>query len=398
MLAGKRLLKQALVLTVSQVKGLHAALRNVELHIMDRAVVSYLLMALYGRCRNSDLLMIHSIETDFNESGGFLVLQTCNHKTGRLAALKTKLMPIIIPARGIDGSIWAGLALEILASAGMIYEAPIGGPLLNAPAGEAGTFMKRGLRASEVSAMLRRFVGLSDPLPGCRDEIVSSHSLKATTLAWCARYGISPSSRSLLGRHASSLNETFAIYSRDLVCAPVVELQRVIDSIAEGKFSPDSQRSEFFNMSVVSKDLPEADDSRSIHSRADASAMSELYVDESCPAPDAVNAGLDADVLSAGPDEPAVDDSDSSSDSDGSLVSVESFSQEPVARVKRFRARIPAEESWFVHARSHLVHRYNGNEHFGQKFLVCGKLLTDAYGPCTESSAWNVLRKSCNRR
>ena len=365
------MLKQALVLTVSQVKGLHAALRNVELHIMDRAVVSYLLMALYGRCRNSDLLMIHSIETDFNESGGFLVLQTCNHKTGRLAALKTKLMPIIIPARGIDGSIWAGLALEILASAGMIYEAPIGGPLLNAPAGEAGTFMKRGLRASEVSAMLRRFVGLSDPLPGCTDEIVSSHSLKATTLAWCARCGISPSSRSLLGRHASSLNETFAIYSRDLACAPVVELQRVIDSIAEGKFSPDSQRSEFFNMSVVSKDLPEADDSRSIHSRADASAMSELYVDESCPAPDAVNAGLDADVLSAGPDEPAVDDSDSSSDSDGSLVSVESFSQEPVARVKRFRARIPAEESWFVHARSHLVHRYDGNEHFGQKFLVC---------------------------
>ena len=90
MLAGKRLLKQALVLTVSQVKGLHAALRNVELHIMDRAVVSYLLMALYGRCRNSDLLMIHSIETDFNESGGFLVLQTCNHKTGRLAALKKR--------------------------------------------------------------------------------------------------------------------------------------------------------------------------------------------------------------------------------------------------------------------------------------------------------------------
>ena len=58
-----------------------------------------------------------------------------------------------------------------------------------------------------------------------------------------------PAVRSLLGRHASSLNETFAIYSRDLVCAPVAELQLVIDAIADGNFSPDSQRSEFFRKS-----------------------------------------------------------------------------------------------------------------------------------------------------
>ena len=54
MLAGKRLLKQALVLTVAQVKGLHAALVSSNLHVMDRAVVAYLLFALYGRCRNSE--------------------------------------------------------------------------------------------------------------------------------------------------------------------------------------------------------------------------------------------------------------------------------------------------------------------------------------------------------
>ena len=49
MLTKKRLLRQAMVLTVTQVKGLHAALVNHDLHIMDRAVVGFILFSLYGR-------------------------------------------------------------------------------------------------------------------------------------------------------------------------------------------------------------------------------------------------------------------------------------------------------------------------------------------------------------
>eukprot|EP00435_Cladocopium_sp_Y103_P059829 s231_g21.t1 len=106
--------------------------------------------------------------------------------------------------------------------------------------------MKRGLKTSEVSSMLRRFLDLDEPIPGSDAEIISSHSLKATMLSWCARYGLTPSTRSMLGRHSTCLHETFAIYSRDLVCAPVAELQKVIDSVCAGEFNPDSQRSEFF--------------------------------------------------------------------------------------------------------------------------------------------------------
>ena len=69
MLAGKRLLRQALTLTVPQVLHLHAILEDASRHIVDRALVAYLLFALYGRCRNSDLLSIHTIETDFNADG-----------------------------------------------------------------------------------------------------------------------------------------------------------------------------------------------------------------------------------------------------------------------------------------------------------------------------------------
>ena len=92
------------------------------------------------------------------------------------------------------------------------------------------------------------------------------------------------------------------------------------------------------------------------------------------------------------------DDSSSSSGSSGRLSSDDSDVAEPPQRVKRFRARIPAEEKWYVHSRSHLVHRYEGDSHNDIRFLVCGKRLTEAYALCTEASAWNVLCRSCNRR
>eukprot|EP00435_Cladocopium_sp_Y103_P072153 s116_g39.t1 len=189
MLSGKRLLRQALPLTVRQIICLRNILTCEEAHITDRAVIAYILFALYGRCRNSDLLHIRSMHFDFNAEGGFAIIETCNHKSGRMAALKTRLMPIIVPARGVDGSIWISFALSVFQEAGVSLENPIDGPLMHAPAGGVGFFMRRGFRTAEISSMLRRFLDLQEPSPGSSAEIVSSHSLKATMLSWCASCG-----------------------------------------------------------------------------------------------------------------------------------------------------------------------------------------------------------------
>ena len=400
MLSQKRLLKQARVLTVAQVKGLHKMLRDTTLHLMDRAVIAYVLFALYGRCRNSDLLMIHSVEPDFDDAGGYVIIQTCNHKTGRLASLKSRLLPIVVPARGVDGLIWTGVALSVFEAAGVTLIAPIDGPLLHAPRGDPGLFMERGLKASEVSTMVRKFTRSPEP-PVPAGELVSSHSLKATTLSWCARFGLSPAVRSLLGRHASSLNETYAIYSRDLACAPVAELQTVIDAIAEGSFSPDSQRSEFFRKQSTALERSEDDADPALGEDLEPcqtepeSNVSELL---ECSG-GGIEAGDDLPVQeNQEAREAASDDSSSSSDSEGEASSAESDEPEPAARVKRFRARIPEGQKWFVHSKSHLVHRHDGDVHNGMLFTVCGRRLNAAYFPCTEATAWNVLCKSCNRR
>ena len=362
------------------------------------------------------------IELNFSEAGGFVVITTCNHKSGRMAALKTKLLPIVIPARGVDGSIWPQEALDAMQEAGHVFQNPIDGPLFHAPANGFGDFMKRGLRSSEVSAFLRKTLNLEEPVKGSDIEVVSSHSLKATLLAWCARYGLSPQTRSMLGRHSSCLAETFAIYSRDLVCAPVAELQGVVDAIYNGSFFPDDQRSGFFRPQSSNAVLPQnvkseplvCDGVISVCSSQYEPSVTDLDIQVEAHSPDPAGlkgGGLDctspkgAGVTGEGHGNPGHDsahvdgeDSDSSSSGSDALSSDHSDVADPPARVKRFRARIPEEESWYVHSKSHLIHRFNGTRHNTTRFLVCGKILTDAYALCTEATAWNTLCRSCNKR
>ena len=323
-------------------------------------------------------------------------------------------MPIIIPARGINGSVWPFTAFRVLEDAGCFSQNPVNGPLMRAPSTGAGDFMKRGLKTSEVSSVLRNFLNINEPVKGSVDEVVSSHSLKATFLAWSARYGLSPQTRSLLGRHTTCLNETFAIYSRDLACAPVAELQKLIDCVHDGSFVPDGERSKFFravdvhsharDVDVVKQEQPDHDSVITLHDSPQGTDTAEQAragdvaswggsVDENA-------SQTQADVADA-PDMSSpvpVDDTDSSSSGSDAASSEESDVVEPPSRVKRFRARIPVHEKWYVHAKSHLVHRYEGDAHNDAKFLVCGKLLTGSYSVCTEATAWNTLCKSCNRR
>lgn len=385
------------MLTVHQVTALHAILEDANRHITDRALVAYILFALYGRCRNSDLLAIHSLTPDFSDDGGYVVITTCNHKSGRMASLKTRLLPIVVPARGVDGSIWPSKALSVISEAGCPTRSFNEGPLLPAPANGFGDFMQRGLRSSEVSKMLRTFLGIEGLSKEGTEEVVSSHSLKATMLAWAARFGLSPQTRSLLGRHTSCLNETFAIYSRDLACAPVAELQKMIDAIHAGTFSPDGERSTFFKPQFSE---PHHENLIAVKKESVTHVVFIFISDSEC------NDQIDELEPLGGVDAPKVtdgnalinsdSDSDSSSSDAGSSDSSDAVVLQP--RVKRFRVKIPGHESWYVHAKSTLVHRFNGDVHNDVKFLVCGKRLTAAYNPCTEATAWNTLCKSCNRK
>ena len=378
MAAGKRILKQAKVLQVSQVLRLHQLLVDSDVHICDRAICAYMLLALYGRCRHSDLQMIKSVECDFDEQkGGFVVVHTACHKTGRSAALKSTLLPIIIPARGVDGKVYAGIAINLLRQCGLMIEHDVDGPLLRAPLGVAD-FLQRGMTSQESSMSLRKLLGLPEPDATTGGENVSSHSLKATCLSWCAKRGLSPSSRSMLGRHTSVLNETFAIYSRDLMVAPAVELQKLIDEISEGTFSPDAPRSSFFATSS-------AEAAKMVHS-----VKTEL---------DQAGNGLSEPVLEV---IDVYDSGESSSDEEGCCQpsSDEDIPPDCKHRVKRYRPRISKTETWFAHRKSGILHKKDDETslYWDREYLMCGKLVTDMYEKCSEAGSLNTLCRVCIRR
>eukprot|EP00435_Cladocopium_sp_Y103_P023573 s5393_g5.t1 len=239
----KKPLTQAKVLTVEQVKWLHQTLTADATHPVDRSFVGYILTALYGRCRHSDLAMIDRVDCDFDHQGGFIEIQTRVHKTSRHAAQKTVLLPIVIPAIGVDGDEWITAAQQAFDAVGLSLRGEVSGPLYRPPTlhgwGEAS---RRGITSSEVTRFLRACFETSGEVEGPR---VSSHSLKATTLSWTAKACVGPADQAILGRHSSAFAETSTVYSRDASIRAVSQLQAVIEAIRSGEFMPDCPRSSY---------------------------------------------------------------------------------------------------------------------------------------------------------
>ena len=75
---------------------------------------------------------------------------------------------------------------------------------------------------------------------------ISTHSLKATTLSWLAKAGVSEEKRRLLGYHVMPGTKTLLHYSRDALASPLRALSTVLGMIKDRQFFPDSSRSGYF--------------------------------------------------------------------------------------------------------------------------------------------------------
>ena len=242
--ATKRKLKQAAPLSAEQVKFLHCALQDEHQHDMDRASAAYLLIAIYGRCRHSDLCFIQDAIPDFGPEGGFLELRATAHKTGRTAQRKAQLLPILIPAVGVTGEMWLD-ASGAFQRVGLLLDGEVNGPIFRPPTSDSvDALCRRGLKSGEATNLLREFLALN--ADGRDLNAISSHSCKATVLSWSSKFGLDKCTRSVLGRHVSATVSSSALYARDLCIESVRKLQELIKQIATGVFRPDALRSEFF--------------------------------------------------------------------------------------------------------------------------------------------------------
>ena len=126
------------------------------------------------------------------------------------------------------------------------------GPVLPAP-GQAGSWMNRPVTSREASIWIQQLLTKM----GCSSGGVQSHSLKATSLSWASKYGMSRHFRLQLGHHSAG-DGSLNAYSRDLLAAPLRECTAMLGSIRHGAFNPDLTRSGRFS-AVVKLEVHESE-------------------------------------------------------------------------------------------------------------------------------------------
>lgn len=111
--------------------------------------------------------------------------------------------------------------------------------MLPAPQGSGGSLWRKRHLTSEEGAEFLRFFLKAPETPTRR---VSTHSMKATAISWCAKAGLSEESGALLARHASAVKNPVALYSRDLPSSVLREFSSVLEKISAKTFEPDRSR------------------------------------------------------------------------------------------------------------------------------------------------------------
>ena len=245
MLSGGEEWQPADPFTKDEVVKFHSMLDDSNLSALDRLAAGNVLTMIYGRCRASDLNHVQVVKPDMINDTGYLEFGTRFHKTSRNAKQKTKLLPIVLPVVGINGSNWVKTLLDIRQDLGLPVGDLRGAPWWPAPAvsDDPGsiTWCKRPVSSEEIGQWMQQVVGES-----CHGRKITSHSAKATCLSWLAKMGVGREDRDILGRHVNVLQGSGPLYSRDIISAPLRKLEDTLAKIAGKQFWPDHNRSGLF--------------------------------------------------------------------------------------------------------------------------------------------------------
>ena len=234
----KRPWRPAALLSVSEVLKLHSGLDDASLNPTDRIICGHMLHLLYGRSRWSDLLAV--VDAFVDEDQAYFELGTQHHKGAKSAENKAKLLPIASPCKGINGKNWVATYLQLRDVMGLALPTHLPTSMLPAPMGGGGKqWRERYLTSDEGSEFLRSFL----KAPKTESRRVSTHSLKSTAISWCSKMGMPEESRSILARHASSVKNPVALYSRDLLSPVLREFDEILEKIFRKQFEPDRSRS-----------------------------------------------------------------------------------------------------------------------------------------------------------
>lgn len=228
---------QAAPLTIEELTKVHGILQ--DQCDWNSVFAGAVLFVVYSRARWADAMHSHSLLPDVDESGitRYLEATSAVHKTMHASIYRHRMLPLVAPAEGVVKTPWVDRWMEVRKH--LNIRMPPDHALMPAPS-SGGQPTQRPLSATEAGAWLRKL------LFGCKEQLehkrVSAHSMKATTLSFAAKYGVDAETRLQLAYHVGGF-KMLHTYSRDAAAQPLLELQKVLTAIREGRFRPDSTRS-----------------------------------------------------------------------------------------------------------------------------------------------------------
>ena len=232
---------QARLLTVSEVEFLEMCLTDERLDLVDRVACGTMLFCLYSRSRWSDLRKVYGFIQDINEKegkiSGYLECRTRSHKTARLVSRGGVAMPLVAPVWGVSSTPWGISLFRLFEMAHRPLQQLDHQPMLVAPTTD-GSWSQRAVTTSESGKWLRKLLSLQ----GKDSEYATAHSLKSTPLSWCAKWGLDPDVRLILGHHKTG-KASAECYGRDNLAKLLRDFDLVLQRIRTKAFVPDATRS-----------------------------------------------------------------------------------------------------------------------------------------------------------
>jgi len=239
-LSKRKPLKQRDTLTVPMVEALERAVVDSKLCPSDRFYAGAAVFALFGRTRVGDFSRVAvdpRLDDASGDDSGFIDVPMRFHKTAKPSSHRE--LSITAPLRGVSGTAWARAWLALREDEKL--SATCSGTLLPALSSSSG-WAPVALRTREFGFVLRALlVKLGFEQQSVAN--VGAHSLKATTLSWAAKFGLSKDVRRDLGYHTCPADKSVAAYSRDAM-APALRLySSMLRAVADRSFLPDLSRS-----------------------------------------------------------------------------------------------------------------------------------------------------------
>ena len=183
--AGKKPWRPADLLKLEEVMKLHFILANASEPLGDRLFAGHMLHLLYGRARWSDLNCVTDLYLDADHQ--YLECSTRHHKGGRSAEMKSRLLPIAAPSKGVDHTNWGVIYLELRSMAGLVLEPGQHGPLLPAPLNDLSVVLSSIDFGGGLSVPQKDSLSTKDGIKEIVNALNEVHHFELGLQVWFAR-------------------------------------------------------------------------------------------------------------------------------------------------------------------------------------------------------------------